>query len=61
MEKDHPFWEMPNVFLFPHIAGSARDEVLMFPDFMLRQLDHYLAGEPFDNCEVTMEMLKTMA
>ena len=61
VEKDHPFWEMPNVFLFPHIAGSARDEVLMFPDFMLRQLDHYLAGEPFDNCEVTMEMLKTMA
>ena len=58
---DHEFLKMKNVFLFPHTAGYARDEVLMFSDFMIRQLDHYLAGEPFDSCEVTEPMLATMA
>lgn len=57
----HEFLKMKNVFLFPHIAGSARDEVLMFSDFMIRQLNHYLQGEEFDPCEVTADMLKTMA
>lgn len=55
------FLKMKNVFLFPHIAGIARNDVLMFSNFMIRQLDHYLCGEPFENCEVTLEMLKTMA
>ncbi len=58
---DHEFLKMKNVFLFPHTAGYARDEVLMFSDFMIRQLDHYLAGEPFDSYEVTEPMLATMA
>ena len=58
---DHEFLKMNCVFLFPHTAGYARDEVLMFSDFMIRQLDHYLAGEPFDSCEVTEPMLATMA
>lgn len=58
---DHEFLKMENVFLFPHTAGYARDEVLMFSDFMIRQLDHYINGEPFDSCEVTESMLATMA
>lgn len=57
----HAFLNMKNVFLFPHIAGYSRDEVLMFSDFMIRQLEHYLKGEPFDHCEITEEMLATMA
>lgn len=58
---ESPLFKMDNVFLFPHIAGSARDEVLMFPDFMLEQLKNYKAGKPFDNCEVSLKMLETMA
>jgi phosphoglycerate dehydrogenase-like enzyme len=53
---------MENVFLFPHIAGYAKDEVLMMSDFMLSELDRYLLGEPLDEmAEVKAEMLATMA
>ena len=53
---------MDNVFLFPHIAGYARDEVLMLSDFVISQLDLYLAGNPLDErAEVTLPMLATMA
>lgn len=58
---DSPFFRLENVFLFPHIAGSAQQEVLMFSDFMVGQLGHYLRGESFDRCEVTLPMLRTMA
>lgn len=52
---------MPNVFLFPHIAGAARSEVLMMSDLMIRELDKYLSGEPLGDCEVTLPMLARMA
>ncbi len=61
VKRDSEFLSMDNVFLFPHMAGYARDEVLMFSDFMIKQLDHYINNEEFDNCEVTKEMLATMA
>lgn len=52
---------MENVFLFPHIAGYARDEVLMFPDFLIDQLCRYKQGLPIESGIVTLDMLKTMA
>ena len=58
---DSEFLQMENVFLFPHVAGYATDEVLMYPDFLLEQLERYKSGEDFDNCEVTLKMLETMA
>lgn len=58
---DSELLRMENVFLFPHIAGSSKQEVLMFSDFMIEQLKHYQRGEPFDQCEVTLPMLRTMA
>lgn len=59
--SDSPLLSMDNVFLFPHIAGYARDEVLMFPDFMIDQLRRCKQGLPFEDCEVTLPMLETMA
>lgn len=58
--KDHPFWELPNVFMTPHIAGYAKEEVHCMPDCMLEEFDRYLRGEP-NVYEVTLPMLATMA
>lgn len=57
---NHPFWNMPNVFMTPHIAGYAAREVFCLPDCMLGELDRYLRGEP-NLYEVNLDMLKTMA
>lgn len=56
----HPFLSLPNVILFPHIAGYARQEVLGMPDAMLQELIRYQNGKPLE-AEVTLPMLETMA
>lgn len=57
---DSPLLQLPNVFLFPHIAGSARQEVLLFADAMLEELRRYLQGLPLQHT-ITLKMLPTMA
>lgn len=59
--RDSELFSLDNVFLFPHIAGSSRDEVLSFADFVTAQFFRYRAGQPFEDCEVTLEMLEIMA
>jgi len=57
---DSPFYTMKNVFLTPHIAGSAGDECMRMGDYMVDEANRYLKGEPF-KYEVTLKMLETMA
>lgn len=57
---DSPLLQLPNVFLFPHIAGSARQEVLLFADAMLEELRRYQQGQPLRHA-VSLDMLPTMA
>lgn len=57
---DSPLLRLPNVFLYPHIAGSARQEVLLFADCMLEELSRYQQGLPLCHT-VSLEMLPTMA
>ncbi len=38
-------YTLPNVLLSTHIAGSLNDEVHRMADYMLEELDRYLAGE----------------
>ena len=59
--QDSELLKMENVFLFPHVAGYAAEEVLMYPDFLIEQLKRYKNNESFDHCEVTLKMLETMA
>jgi phosphoglycerate dehydrogenase-like enzyme len=61
LKEDHEFLKMDNVFLTPHIAGYARDEVLLFSDFMIEQLRKYMNGEKIDDCQITLEQLAVMA
>ena len=59
-EEDSPLFSVPNIQLSSHIAGSIGNEVTRMADFMLRELDAYLAGEPC-TYRVTADMLATMA
>lgn len=58
--RDSALWTLPNLYLFPHVAGFAEQEALMFADKMIDELGKYQRGEPLDG-SVTKEMLSTMA
>ena len=61
-EANSPFYTLPNVFLTPHIAGSAGDEVARMGEQMVDTFAAWLAkGEEKLDCEVTLPMLETMA
>ncbi|MBQ2967002.1 MAG: hydroxyacid dehydrogenase [Clostridia bacterium] len=59
-ESRSPFYTMPNVFLTPHIAGSAGDECMRMGDYMAEEAERYLNNEPMKYV-VTLKMLETMA
>ena len=56
----HPFYAMENVFLTPHVAGSAGDECLRMGEYMIAEAAALSAGDPV-KWEVSMKMLETMA
>ena len=57
-----PFYTLPNVFLTPHIAGSAGDEVARMGEQMVSAFAHWRQEETnLLDCEVTVKMLETMA
>ena len=43
---DSELYTLPNVFLTPHLAGSTNDECHRMADYMLEELERYLAGQP---------------
>ena len=47
--RGHPFYSLPNCVLTPHIAGSIGPEVHRMGDYCVRELEHWLAGEPFEH------------
>lgn len=52
-----PFYTLPNCILTPHVAGSTDTECLRLGDQVARELEHFLAEEPFDN-EITEELAR---
>jgi phosphoglycerate dehydrogenase-like enzyme len=60
LPDDHIFYQLPNVLLTPHIAGSDGEEVARMGEYMLAECQAYLLGE---SCkyEVSIKMLETMA
>jgi len=53
-------YDLPNVLLTPHIAGSAGNEVQRMADWMIEECARFLRGEPLTQA-VTLGMLATMA
>ena len=58
--EGHAFYQLPNCVLTPHIAGSSGDEVHRMAEYMAREYQKYVSGEPCAY-EVTHKMLETMA
>jgi phosphoglycerate dehydrogenase-like enzyme len=44
---DSALWELPNVFLTPHIAGSHGNELARMGDCIIDELERILDGRPF--------------
>ncbi|MBQ2704936.1 MAG: hydroxyacid dehydrogenase [Clostridia bacterium] len=57
---DSEFFDLPNCYITPHIAGSNGEEVKRMGEYMLDEYERFIKGEPC-KYEVTLEMLKTMA
>ncbi len=59
-QADSPLFALPNLFLTPHIAGSAGSEVCRMAEYMFEESKRFKKGE---TCfyEVALEMLNTMA
>ncbi len=59
-EDGSKFYELENVFLTPHIAGSAGNEVARMGEYMVDQFRKYTHNEVCEY-EVSLKMLETMA
>lgn len=57
---DHPFYELPNCILTPHVAGSIGTEVYRMGDYCLRELENWLAGRQLEN-QIDIRDLETRA
>jgi len=55
-----PFYELPNVVLTPHIAGSLGNECHRMAQYMIEEADRVLANEPLRHA-ITREQSQRMA
>jgi phosphoglycerate dehydrogenase-like enzyme len=57
---DHPFFDLPNVIITPHIAGCMSLECRRGGQFVVDEVGRYLRGEPLRG-EITRERLAFIA
>lgn len=46
LPEDSPIWDLPNVHISTHIAGTLGNEDSLMADLCLEELDRYLEGRP---------------
>jgi phosphoglycerate dehydrogenase-like enzyme len=46
LPEDSPLYELPNVFLTPHIAGAQGSETTRLMDLALDEVERFVAGQP---------------
>ena len=49
LPADSPLYDMPNVVLTPHIAGSLGNEISRMGDLAVAEVQRFLAGEPLQH------------
>jgi phosphoglycerate dehydrogenase-like enzyme len=59
-ETGCPLFELDNVVLTPHLAGSMGGETKRLAEYMIEEIDRWLAGEPLQ-WELTREIAAAMA
>jgi len=60
LPEDHPAWDVPNVYITPHIAGSMGHEMCRMGEYIFDEAQRIAAGDK-PLYEVTVDMLETMA
>jgi phosphoglycerate dehydrogenase-like enzyme len=60
LPEDSPLYELPNVFLTPHIAGSQGTETRRMADLAVAEVERFVAGRPLEH-EVTRADLDRIA
>ncbi len=45
----HPFYRLPNCILTPHIAGSIGAEITRMGDYVVREIENWIAGRALEN------------
>jgi len=48
----HPFYDLPNVLLTPHIAGSMGTELWRMGEHVVSELERYVSGQPFEHPDI---------
>ena len=49
LPADSPLYDLPNVFLTPHIAGASGTEVYRMSELVIEEIGRYLRGEPLQH------------
>jgi phosphoglycerate dehydrogenase-like enzyme len=49
LPADHPFWELENVLVTPHVSGTSERFWERQTDLIVRNIRRYLAGEELEN------------
>lgn len=49
LDQESPLWNMPNVFITPHVANESPSTNRFRYDFIVKNLQRYLNGEPLLN------------
>jgi phosphoglycerate dehydrogenase-like enzyme len=60
LPPESPLYDLSNVVLTPHIAGSLGNEVSRMGDLAVAELRRFLAGEPL-RYEVTVDDMERIA
>ncbi len=58
--EQSPLWNLPNVAISPHIAGSLNQECQRMGEYMVEELERLLSGAPLQH-QVSPEILVNMA
>ena len=59
-EESSPLYDLPNVFLTPHIAGAIGNEREMLGEFTVEEIERFVEGRPLLSA-ITPAALETMA
>ncbi|MGD8416677.1 MAG: hydroxyacid dehydrogenase [Pseudomonadales bacterium] len=60
LPHDSPFYDLPNVFLTPHIAGSLGDETQRLTDYIVAEVERFATGRALKHL-VRREQLARLA
>ncbi|TNF88521.1 MAG: hydroxyacid dehydrogenase [Gammaproteobacteria bacterium] len=60
LPADSPFYQLPNVFLTPHIAGSLGDETQRLTDYIVAEVERFSTGRSLKHL-VRREQLARLA